>query len=91
MMRIKSREEIALQFYLNKADIAKLWQLSFVKASKVYNLAKEIDDKELKYHPEETKVRMTSVCKVMGVSLRVLKEQIGLKKKMDGEGGYVAV
>lgn len=74
--RIKSRQEIVTQAYLNKADIGRLLKVPPAKASKIYGFARQIDDEELKYIIYETAVRMTSVCKVTGVTLNVLLKQI---------------
>ena len=67
MQHTKTREEIFAQPYLTKADIKRLLQVS-----------QEVIDKEFfgKFRIEPTKVRITSVCKVAGISLNTLQRQI---------------
>ena len=77
MQRTKTREEIFAQPYLTKTDIKRLLQVSQGKAVRIYNFA-EVIDKEFfgKFRSEPTKVRITSVCKVAGISLNILQRQI---------------
>ena len=77
MQRLKSRTEIANQIYLNKADIKKLLKVSPAKAKRIYEYADEIDknDENMKYRIEPRKVRITSVAKVVGMKLDILKQQ----------------
>lgn len=77
MQRTKSREEILAQPYLTKADIKKLLQVSQGKAVRIYRFAETIDNEFFKeFRIEPTKVRITSVCKVAGISLNTLQKQI---------------
>lgn len=76
MMRVKTRKEIARQQYLNKRDIQRLLLVSQTKAVRIYNLAEKIDMEDLKeYRIEPTKVRITSVSKVTGISVNLMKKQ----------------
>lgn len=76
MMRVKTRKEIARQQYLNKRDIQRLLLVSQTKAVRIYNLAEKIDTEDLKeYRIEPTKVRITSVSKVTGISVNLMKKQ----------------
>ena len=77
MQRTKTREEILAQPYLTKADIKKLLQVSQGKAVRIYGFAESIDKEFFKeFRIEPTKVRITSVCKVTGISLNTLQKQI---------------
>ena len=49
MQRIKSRNEIANQIYVSKADIKKLLKVSPAKAKRIYEYADEIDKKRRKH------------------------------------------
>ena len=74
--RKKTREEISNQFYLSKTDISTLFKIGDARTQKIYKLAEQIDNDDLgDYRIEPTKVRMTSVCKVTGISLNLLKQQ----------------
>ena len=75
MIRTKTRQQIANQLYLTKTDIQRLLGVSQYKARRIYDLADEIDAEELKYRIEPTKVRLTSVSKVTGLSLNLIKKQ----------------
>lgn len=75
MIRIKTRQQIANQLYLTKTDIQRLLGVSQYKARQIYDLADGIDKDELKYRIEPTKVRLTSVSKVTGLSLNLIKKQ----------------
>lgn len=76
MMRVKTRKEIARQQYLNKRNIQRLLLVSQTKAVRIYNLAEKIDMEDLKeYRIEPTKVRITSVSKVTGISVNLMKKQ----------------
>ena len=77
MQRLKTREEIVTQPFVNKADIQKLFLVGYSTATKIYQAANQLDDDQLGiYRIEPTKVRITSVCKVSGVSLNTLQKQI---------------
>lgn len=76
MRRIRSPEEMLRIGYLTIADIQRVFGISYYRARDVYKYAFEIDKGELKYHIFPDKVRMTSVCKVIGVSLNTLQKQI---------------
>lgn len=80
MQKVKSREEIANQIYLNKADIRKLLGVSYNTAVRIYDYADKIDN-ELPFRIEPAKVRITSVAKVVNMSLETLKKQAGVYAK----------
>lgn len=71
--RIKTRSEIASQAFLNQSDIVKLLDCSRPSAKRIYDYAREIDDKQ-KYVIEPVKVRITTVCKVTGLSLNTIQK-----------------
>lgn len=75
MIRIKTRQQIATQLYLTKTDIQRLLGVSQYKARRIYDLADGIDAEELKYRIEPTKVRITSISKVTGISVNLIKKQ----------------
>lgn len=77
MQKKKTRTEIATQPYLCINDIRTLFSVSYATAKRIYGYAKEIDDKEVKHKIFPTKVRMTSVCKVTGQSLKTVKTLAG--------------
>ena len=82
MKRIRSREELISKPYLSKTEIGRLLDVSWGKAEKIYTFADEIDHNELgKMRIEPTQVRITSVCKVIGISVNGLKKLIGNNKK----------
>lgn len=80
MQKVKSREEIANQIYLNKADIKKLLGISYNTAVRIYDYANKMDN-ELPFRIEPAKVRITSVAKVVNMSLETLKKQAGVYAK----------
>ncbi len=73
---MKTREELLAQSYLNRSEISRLMGISYSAASKIFKLADSIDQESLKYRVYDTKVRITSVCKVAGISLNTLQKQI---------------
>ena len=75
MIRVKTRQQIANQLYLTKTDIQRLLGVSQYKARRIYDLADGIDAEELKYRIEPTKVRITSISKVTGISVNLMKKQ----------------
>ena len=77
MQKVKTREEIANQIYLNKADIRKLLGVSYNTAVRIYEYANRMDY-ELPFRIEPAKVRITSVAKVVNMSLETLKKQAGV-------------
>ena len=79
--KLKTREEISTQAYLTKADTSKLLQVSREKASRIYCFARAKDDEELKYIIEPTKVRLTSVCKVIGMTVKTVQALAIANKK----------
>lgn len=75
MIPRKTRQQIANQLYLTKTDIQRLLGVSQQKAVRIYDLANEIDAEDLKYRIEPTKVRITSISKVTGISVNLMKKQ----------------
>ena len=78
MHRNKTRKEISQQCYLTKTDISKLLDVTFERAVRIFNYANGIDN-SLQYRVEPLKVRITSVCKIVGFTL----EEIQLQAKGD--------
>ena len=75
MIHRKTRQQIANQLYLTKTDIQRLLGVSQQKAVRIYDLANQIDAEDLKYRVEPTKVRITSISKVTGISVNLMKKQ----------------
>ena len=75
MIPRKTRQQIANQLYLTKTDIQRLLGVSQQKAVRIYDLANQIDAEDLKYRVEPTKVRITSISKVTGISVNLMKKQ----------------
>jgi len=75
MIPRKTRQQIANQLYLTKTDIQRLLGVSQYKARRIYDLANQIDAEDLKYRVEPTKVRITSISKVTGISVNLMKKQ----------------
>ena len=76
MQRLKTREEISRQVYLNKADIKMLFGITDTPAGRIYDLAEKLDIEQLgKFRVEFAKVRITSACKVSGITLQTLQRQ----------------
>lgn len=75
MILRKTRQQIANQLYLTKTDIQRLLGVSQQKAVRIYDLANQIDAEDLKYRVEPTKVRITSISKVTGISVNLMKKQ----------------
>lgn len=75
MIPRKTRQQIANQLYLTKTDIQRLLCVSQQKAVRIYDLANQIDAEDLKYRIEPTKVRITSISKVTGISVNLMKKQ----------------
>lgn len=71
----RTRQQIANQLYLTKTDIQRLLGVSQQKAVRIYDLANQIDAEDLKYRVEPTKVRITSISKVTGISVNLMKKQ----------------
>ena len=75
MIPRKTRQQIANQLYLTKTDIQRLLGVSQQKAVRIYDLANQIDAEDLKFRVEPTKVRITSISKVTGISVNLMKKQ----------------
>ena len=70
---MKTRDELLAQAFLNRSEISSLLGVPYATASKIYALADRIDQEGLKeFRIYDTKVRITSVCKVAGISLNTL-------------------
>ena len=76
MQKKKTREEILAQQYLSKSDIHNLLIMPWATAVHVFQKAQELDDQELKYHIWDTRVRLSSVLKVTGLSYNLMAKQV---------------
>ena len=80
---IKTREKIAIQFYLNTTDIAVLIGCSWQNAKRLFDEANKVDDEELPFRVEPLKVRMHTVLKLAGISQKQLDRIVqGTKKEI---------
>lgn len=77
MQRLKTRQELGTQNYLNQSDIKRLLDVSPSTAHRIFKFADEIDSK-MRFRVEPRKVRITSVCEVVGISLNTLRKQAGV-------------
>lgn len=78
MRRIKSRDEIIASPYVTKTEIRRVFGESYGTASRIYEMALEKDQAELKgrmIYQYGEKVRMSSVCWVMGIKLSDIKKR----------------
>ena len=83
MRKIKSREEILESPYVTKAEVQRLFGESYGTSTRIYQMALEKDRAELKdrlIYPYGEKVRLASVCWVLGVKLKDLKSGSTLGK-----------
>lgn len=79
MRRAKSRDEIIASPYVTKTEIRRLFGESYGTATRIYELALKKDQAELSgrlVYPYGEKVRLESVCWVMGVKIKDLKSGI---------------
>lgn len=76
MQRVKTDLDVVKTGYANKSELSRLFCISYETSDRIFNIAKEIDKKELKWLVYDTKVRVTSACQVMGKSYKQLFNQI---------------
>ena len=75
--RAKTREELLSTSYLNATEIARLLDLPYRQANKVFKLSQKVDQEQLKgLLCYDNKVRFKTVLKVSGTDLNVLIRQI---------------
>lgn len=73
---VKSLEQLKKSLYLNKTEINRLFGCGKKSADKCFQAAQKIDCRELKdNYFDETKVRTSSVMRVLGIT-EAEKEQI---------------
>lgn len=83
MRRAKSRDEIVNSPYVTKTEIRRLFGESYGTATRIYELALEKDRAELKgrlIYEFGEKVRLESVCWVMGIKIKDLKSGVAPAK-----------
>ena len=73
MRPIRSAEEVVTGVFMTKADIRRLFRTGSDRASEIFNRADAIDRDEIKFRVFEDRVRTTSVCQVLGITLDELK------------------
>lgn len=75
--RVRTREVLLQEFYLNRTDIGRLLRISPSESRKVFDRAMELDQEQLgEWILYDNKVRIKSVLKVAGVDLNFLQKQI---------------
>ena len=85
MRKKRTRKEIIGLQYLSTMDIARLLQIGYPCAKKIYNVAFEKDKEELKkYILFENKVRLKTVLDVTGMNYNLLLKQINESEKLNG-------
>lgn len=73
---MKTNEELIGLYYLNINQVRKVFNLSYPKAKKVFDIANKIDSEELKeYRIEDKKVRMKTLLKIQHMSYQELKRK----------------
>ena len=83
MKKVKSRDEIIASPYVTKTEIRRLFGESYGTSTRIYQKALEKDRIELKdrlIYPYGEKVRLESVCWVMGIKLKDLKSGTAVGK-----------
>ena len=71
-----TREQLSSFIYLTRPQIRKLLLTSKTRTDDIYKTACELDEKELgNMRKEDRAVRITSVSKASGVSLKIIIEQ----------------
>lgn len=74
---MKTKEELVTQTYLNKSEIETLFDQTFARAKRTYQLAEKIDDDYFgDYRIEPHRVRLSSAAKVNGTTVEQLILQI---------------
>lgn len=72
-----TKKDLIEKSFLNKTDIARLFDVPRHIANKIYAQADKLDQAYFsEFRIYETKVRLTSCCKVTGITLNQLKKQI---------------
>ena len=74
MNRNKTVEEIANSMFMSKADIRKMFRFGSDRAKAIFDRADLIDAEEIRYRVFDDRVRTTSVCKVLGITVEQLKK-----------------
>lgn len=81
MQKKKTRAELISKPFLNITDISRLLDVSWAKAERIFCLADRLDSEDLRdMRIEPTKVRITSVCKVIGMSINTLQKLVDNEK-----------
>lgn len=77
MRKKLSNEELMNSYYINIGQISQLFDVGLKTARKIFVLADQVDDAELKeYRVEENKVRTKTVLKIQGITYNDLKKRI---------------
>ncbi len=72
----KTRRQIVQQAYLTKSDISRLLGISQARAKRIYDEAVNKIDGKMEFRVEPTKIKITSLCKVTGYTIKTLQQLI---------------
>lgn len=78
---IRTREDIANQLFVTKTDIKKLLNCRWEKASQLFEMVNEIDEREIPFRVHEDKVRTEIVLQKAGISQKTLIKLLQSNKK----------
>ena len=87
MRNIRTLEQITTSQYISLTEIQRLMGYGYRTATKIYKAAESIDIAEMEYRPVDTRVRIKSVYKVLGIkngTLLVDKTGIQPETKTNG-------
>ena len=74
-----SRRQCLARTELNKTEIATLFRVSKSKANKIFEICDKLDD-EYPYRIDKTRVKTSTACKVVGVTMKQLLMQIAIEE-----------
>lgn len=73
------KDEIAMRYYINKSQIARLLGISREQARVIYDEAEKRDAERFKdFRPEPSKVRTRTVCSVYGINYEEVQKRANL-------------
>ena len=79
--RKKTVQEITTSFHVCSTEIGRLFECGRVMSDQIFDRARIIDRNELREnYLDESKVRLTSVLRVMGISEEELRRKIPAKE-----------
>lgn len=76
MQRKLSRKELLAETYLNKSQTSLLFGLSRIATNKAFDEAMRIEKEKEKFRIFDSKVKLSTLCKVTNISYAMLAKQI---------------